>query len=199
MSTTDDSVIAIADSYARALLDLTEQQGVSDAVLDELTAFKAAIEADDALADFMSSAVIDEQARTKTLERAFRGKMNDLLLNALLVMNAKGRSSIVSAMCDRYRRALSLGRGQVEVQVATATPLNKKQRASLTEVLAQITGQKPVLTETVDESMLGGLVVQIGDKKLDGSVANRIRGLRRALAERASREIHAGKQYVETN
>lgn len=199
MSTTDDSVIAIADSYARALLDLTEQQGVSDAVLDELTAFKDAIEADDALADFMSSAVIDEQARTKTLERAFRGKMNDLLLNALLVMNAKGRSSIVSAMCDRYRRALSLGRGQVEVQVATATPLNKKQRASLTEVLAQITGQKPVLTETVDESMLGGLVVQIGDKKLDGSVANRIKGLRRALAERASREIHAGKQYVETN
>ena len=199
MSTTDDSTITIADSYALALLELTEQQGVSDAVLGELTTLKTGLETDADLANYMSSAAIDQDARAKTMERAFRGKMSDVLVNALLVMNAKGRSSIVAVLCDRYRRALELRRGQVEVQVTSATPLNRKQRSHLTEVLARITGQTPLLSEAVDESMLGGLVVQIGDEKLDCSVASRINALRQALSDRASREIHAGRQYVETD
>ncbi|MFQ5492279.1 MAG: ATP synthase F1 subunit delta [Phycisphaerae bacterium] len=199
MSTTDTSVMAIADSYAQALLGLTEQQGVSDEVLEQLAALKTSLETDAGLADFMASAAIDEDARAKTLERACRGKMSDVLLDTLLVMNSKGRSSIVPVFCDRYRLAVELHRRQVEVQVTSATPLNKKQRASLSEVLQKITGQQPVLIETVDASVLGGLVVQVGDEKLDCSVAGRLNALRRALADRASRELHAGKQYVEAN
>lgn len=199
MSTTDDSTIAIADSYAQALLELTEQQGVSDAVLEELTTLQAGLATDADLANFMTSAAIDKDARAKTMERAFRGKMSDVLVNALLVMNAKGRSSIIAALADRYRRALELRRGQVEVQVTSAIALNKKQRSRLTEVLARITGREPLLSEAVDESMLGGLVVRIGDQKLDCTIASRIKALRQALADRASKEIHAGQRYVDAN
>ena len=198
MPTLDENVIAIADAYATALLELTEQRGLSDATLDELVALTEGMERDETLREFMTSAAIDDDVRCRTMEKAFRGRMSDLLLNTLQVMNAKGRSSIVSAVRDRFRLALARVRGQVDVQVTTAYPLTSKLRRRLVDILGRLTGRQPVLFERVDESVLGGLVVQIGDEKLDASVSRQMQLLRESLKERASREIHAGKEYFET-
>jgi F-type H+-transporting ATPase subunit delta len=197
MATVDDSVIAIADSYATALLELAEESGVSQQILDELAELTAGLRWDDALRDFLSSAAVDDDERARVMERVFRGKMSDLLLNTLLVMNSKGRSSIIPVVHERYRLALSRVRGELDVKVTTALPLNRKLRNRLVEVLGQVTGKKPVLVETVDESVLGGLAVQIGDEKLDGTVARRLELLRESFRHRASREIHAGSAYFE--
>ena len=197
MATTDDTVIAIADSYAQALLELSEERGNSDEVLAELGELAAYLEKDAALADFLASPAVDEEARQAAMEKMFRNRMNDLLLDTLQVLNAKGRSSIVPALHERYRLALERARGAVDVQVTTAVPLTNELRDRLGQTVARRTGLRPLLTEEVDSSLLGGLVVQIGDEKLDGSVSNRLRQLREALRDRASREIHAGKEYFE--
>ena len=162
---------------------------------------KAYLEKDAALADFLSSPAVDEEAREAAMEKMFRNRMNDLLLDTLQVLNAKGRSSIIPALYERYRLALERARGAVDVQVTTAVPLTDELRDRLGQTVAQRTGLKPLLIEQVDPALLGGLVVQIGDQKLDGSVSHRLRRLRQALSEafreRASREIHAGKEYFD--
>jgi F-type H+-transporting ATPase subunit delta len=197
MPTLDENVIAIADAYATALLDLTEQRGVSDATLDELVSLTEGMERDETLREFMTSAAIDDDVRCRTMEKVFRGRLSDLLLNTLQVMNAKGRSSIVSAVRDRFRLALARVRGQVDVQVTSAYPLTSKLRRRLVDILGRLTGKQPILFERLDESVLGGLVVQIGDEKLDASVSRQIELLRGSLKERASREIQAGKKSFE--
>jgi len=197
MATTDDTVIAIADSYAEALLGLSESQGNSDKILAELAELAAGFEQDEAVADFFSSPAVDDQARQAGLEKMFRGRLSDLLVDTLCVLNAKGRASIIPAVYERYRLALERLRGEVDVYVTGAHPLTSKLRGRLSEVVARRTGQRPRLIENVDPLLLGGLVVQIGDEKLDCSVANRLRSLRESLRDRASREIHAGKVYFE--
>ena len=197
MPAVDENVIAIADSYATALLELSEERGVSAQILDELAELTAGMERDEGLRDFLTSAAIDDDERSRVMEKAFRGKINDLLLDALLVMNAKGRSPIIPVVHERFRLALARAHGEVDVEVTTASPLSRKLRNRLLEVLGRITGKKPMLVETVDESLLGGLVVQIGDQKLNGSVARRLELLRESFRARASREIHAGKEYFE--
>jgi F-type H+-transporting ATPase subunit delta len=82
------------------------------------------------------------------------------------------------------------------VQVSSARPLSDAQRDSLAAAVRERTGLEPSFTETVDPSLVGGLVVQIGDEKTDGSVVTRLRNLGEALLDRASREIHSGT-YVE--
>ncbi|MHC4067379.1 MAG: ATP synthase F1 subunit delta [Planctomycetota bacterium] len=197
MPATDDTVIAIADAYAEALLELSESQGNSDRILAELAELAACFEKDAAVADFFSSPAVDDQTRQDALEKMFRGRLNDLLVDALCVLNSKGRASIVPAVYERFRLALERVRGEVDVQVTSAHPLTSKLRDRLREVLGRQTGRRPRLIERVDPAMLGGLVVQIGDEKLDCSAARRLQLLGQAFRERASREIHAGKAYFE--
>ena len=87
-------------------------------------------------------------------------------------------------------------RGGIEVQVQTATALSESARERLRAVFAKKTGRKPRIVETVDASLVGGLVVRIGDEKLDATVARKLAVLSEALLERASREIHRGGEYV---
>ena len=80
--------------------------------------------------------------------------------------------------------------------VTSAVPLGADARERLTKAMQARTGKKPQLIERVDESLLGGLVVQVGDEKLDCSVAHRLATLRESFRERASREIQAGTAYI---
>jgi F-type H+-transporting ATPase subunit delta len=196
MPTTDD--IAIADSYALALLELSEERGNSDEVLSELGELVGYLGRDAALADFLASPAVDDQARAAAMEKMLRGRLNDLLLDTLLVLNAKGRSSMIGALYERYRLALQRVRGGIDVLITSAVPLTDGSRERLRQMLAHRTGLSPQLVEKVDESLLGGLVVQIGDQRLDCSVSHRLHRLREALSDRASREIHAGTEYFES-
>ena len=85
----------------------------------------------------------------------------------------------------------------MEVHVRTATPLTAELREKLTALAARRTGREPYLIETVDESLIGGLVMRIGDEKFDASVATKLKVLRGALSNRASREIHSGRSFWE--
>ena len=197
MATVDDSVINVADSYAAALLELSEQQGNSAEVLQELADLVAGTEQDPVLAQFLLSAVVDDDARREGIEKSLRGRVTDLLVDTLQVLNTKGRAAILPTLYERYRLALEEARSEVDVHVTTACPLPEGLRNQLLEVLRTRTGLEPRLIERVDEDMLGGLVVHIGDEKLDGSVSHQLHTLRETLKERASREIHAGKDYFE--
>ncbi|MCP4249476.1 MAG: ATP synthase F1 subunit delta [bacterium] len=197
MATTDDTVTAIADSYAEALLALSEQRGLSDRVLAELGELAACFEKDPAVADFFSSPAVDDTARQAALEKMFRGRLDDLTVDALQVLNAKGRAALVPAVYERFRLGLERVRGEIDVTVTSAVALGAGERDRLVEAMQARTGKKPQLIERVDESLLGGLVVQVGDEKLDCSVANQLATLRESFRERASREIHAGAAYIE--
>jgi len=197
MPTVDDTVIAVADVYASALLNLTEAAGTSAAVRDELAELAAYIAKDQAFRNFLESPAVDSEARKKTLEKLFRGRVIDVLLDTLQVMNAKGRSGIVPTLHERFRLLVEAVRGEVDVHVTTAAPLSEELRTKLLDVLRRHTGKKPELIERVEPNLIGGLVVRVGDEKIDGSVAHKLATMRGSLLERASREIHSGKQYFE--
>jgi len=191
MPTTDDASIAIADVYASALLELSEARGASDTILSELTELAASFRQEPDVANFFSSPTVDEAVRSRAVEKMFRGRLHDLLVDALQVLNSKGRAALVPALRERFRLALEERRGEVDVYVTTSVPLPDPLRERLTQVIGARTGKKPQLIEQVDASLLGGLVVRVGDEKLDISIARRLASLRQSLRERASREIHS--------
>jgi F-type H+-transporting ATPase subunit delta len=197
MAVVDDTTIAVADVYAAALLVITEQKRTSTEVRDQLAELAAYIEKDLALADFLASPVVNTDARAHVIERAFRGRLDDTLVDGLQVLNQKGRTGIIPTLYARYRLKLEQIRGEVDVYVTSATPLNDKLRSRIVDVLRRYTGKKPELIERVDAGILGGLSVRIEDEKIDSTVARRLEVLRQALLERASREIHTGQQYFE--
>lgn len=197
MSTIDDTAIAIADEYAEAALALADTPEVADTFLSELGDFVAFMKSDEDFCHFMESPLIEPENRCDVLERTLRGKMSDLVLNAILVLNNKERSELIPLFYERCRLALAQRRNEVDVLVTTAHPLTVKLRERLTTVLEYQTGRKPCLVEHVDPSTIAGVKLQIENEVLDNSAASHLRRMREAFLERASRELQAGKLPVE--
>jgi F-type H+-transporting ATPase subunit delta len=192
----DDRDLAVGRLYAEAILALAEERGQGDALLDELKELVEFLDQNPKIEHFLSSQMVDEEGRARVLEELFRGRASDLLLDALQVINRKGRLGQLRAIAATYRAALRDRRGWVDVHVRTAVPLDDAQRNRLQDVLAAATGRKPTLIERRDPSLLGGLVVEVEGKKFDASVASRLHDLSEALLARASREMVRGTAYV---
>lgn len=197
MAVTSDKGFAIARVYAEAMLQLAESQGDSEILFEELRNFADCVELDSDLHDFVSSPMVDLEARRKMLENVFRGKRTDLFVDGLQVMNRKGRLGLISAVAEAYRLERDKLRNRTEVRVKSASPLTAELHAKLKEAMSQRVGHDVDLVEEVDESLIGGLVLQIGDEKLDASIATRLKRIGESLLDRAAREIHSGKRYYD--
>jgi F-type H+-transporting ATPase subunit delta len=196
MASFDDRQMAVARVYARALLEVAVDRGEEDVVREELESLEALWQADPAFRDFLTNPAVDADDRRGSLDTMFRSRLSPVTIDALQVINRKERSALLPEVVEGYREAHDRLRRRVEVQVSSARPLSDAQRDSLAAAVRERTGLEPSFTETVDPSLVGGLVVQIGDEKTDGSVVTRLRNLGEALLDRASREIHSGT-YVE--
>lgn len=197
MASFSNQDMPVARVYSAAMLELAERQGEVDSLLDELQDLAAQVDKDEAFRQFLSSPTVDAAVRKSTLEKLFRGRYSDLLVNSLQILNGKGRLGLLGAVAEAYRQAHDAAGSRVEVQVVTATPLTEALREKLGATLKERTGKTATLVETVDPSLLGGLVVTIGDTKFDASIATKVKRLAGALKERASREIQGGKSHYE--
>jgi len=197
MAGVSNQELTVARVYSSAMLQLAEEHGDMDVLLEELRDLAGRVDADAAFAGFLTDPTIDAGARKQAVEKLFRGRYSDLLVDSLQVLNLKGRLGLIRAVAEAYRLERETVQGRVEVHVRSATPLSDALRDQLRAAAGKHTGMEADLVETVDESVIGGLVVQISDEKFDASVATRLRRMGDALRERASHEIHSGKKYFE--
>ena len=194
MAKVDDKLMAVGQVYARAMHELAKSRGEADELAEELTELAALVEANEEFATLFRSPLIDAGVRAETVERLFRGKASDLLVDSLQVINRKERLGIIGAVAEAYHLRHEEHLGQVDVYVTTAVPLSAALRQRLVTVLAEHTGRQPQLIETVDASLIGGIVLKIGDEKIDASVIHEIGRLRRGLRERSEQEIHRARR-----
>jgi F-type H+-transporting ATPase subunit delta len=196
MANVEDQRGGVAQVYAEAILALAEEQGVADEILDELGGLADLAAKDRAFESFLASPLVEPQARARTFEKILRGRASDLLVDALQVINRKGRLGLLPAIAAAYRAAHRRLRGRIQVFVASAVPLTEALRARLGEAAARYSGRTPELVESVDVKLLGGMVVRVRDERIDSSVKTRLRGLSEALLRRASQEVQSGSRYV---
>ena len=192
MAGSSDKGAAIAAVYAEAMLGLAERRGQADELRAELEELARLAAGDPGFAAFLANPLIDPERRAGSLEKMLRGEASDLLVDALQVINRKGRIALLPQIAAAYVARHDTLRGVVEVRVASAVPLAGDQRERLRAAVKARTGRTPRLVESVDAELLGGLVIRIGDRKADATIATRLRTLSEALLARASREIVRG-------
>ena len=197
MPTVSSQESSVARLYAAVMLDLAEAQGEADVLLGELFDFVGRVAEDADFHTFLVSPLVDVETRRNALEKLCRGGYSDLFVDALQVLSRNGRLGLIGNLAEAYRLARDDLRGRIQVHVRTASALTDELRTKLKRVASEQTGKEAVLLETVDESLIGGLVLQIGDRKFDASVATRLRRLAATLLERALQEIHSGKAHWE--
>jgi F-type H+-transporting ATPase subunit delta len=197
MANVDEREREVGRRYAEVILHVAEEQGQAEALRDELAELVGYLDRTPELEQLFSSPLVGEDAQAELIEKAFRGRASDLLVDSLQVINRKGRLGSLRSIAVEYRAALLKRGGWIDVHVRTAVPLTDALRARLTTAVAAATGGKPSLIEHVDPSVVAGLVIELEGRKIDASLASRLHQLTEALLARASREIQSGKAYVE--
>jgi F-type H+-transporting ATPase subunit delta len=183
--------------YAAAMLEVAKPLRQAEVVLTELSELKAGLDESEELSGFFSSPTVDAGARERVIEKLFRGKLSDVVVDSMQVMNRKGRLHLLGDVAEAYRLVHEELQGHIDVDVRSAVGLADSLRTELRAWAKSYTGKEPELIERIEPSLLGGLIVQIDDEKFDVSLATRLGLLEERLLERSSQEIHTGKTYLE--
>ena len=171
----------LARVYAEALLALAEEGHAADAVGDELRTVATEVVAKSPdVAAFLDNPAIAAKTKLPVLGAAF-GSASDLFKKFLDVLTRNHRLGLLRDIQAAYQGIRDRQAGRVRVLVRTAAPLNEAQTSELQQTLAGRLGKQPVLAVRVEPELLGGLVVQVGDRVYDSSVRTRLDSLKNTL------------------
>jgi F-type H+-transporting ATPase subunit delta len=167
----------VARIYAQALLELASDRGRIDAVGADLEQVATAVGADAALRDFIATPVLDATPKKRVIE-SLRGKVDETVIDFLCLLIDKGRIESLAEIAAAYRQLADAAAGRLRVRAATAVALPTDQRRRLEETLQAALQRQCIVEAEVDADLIGGLVLQIGDKVYDGSVRSQLRRVR---------------------
>ena len=182
----------VASVYAEALLNASEEAGQTDAVLAEFEAFLS--EVLDVFPDFeliLSSRLVMPEEKQGLLDRTVGGQASPLFLNFLKVVAHHHRLDLLRAIRRQARERLDMLRGRVPVRLATATPIDEAFAQRIAQSIAPLVGGSPKLEQVVDPTLIGGIVLSVGDKVYDGPIANQLHKLRQQMMDRSAHEIQS--------
>ena len=180
----------LGEVYAKALIGAAEKAGKTSQVLEELDSVVNDVLANlPKLAAALESPRVPIEHKLTLLDRAFGGKMSKELLNFLKVAAKHGRLDCLKAVNRAAKDLHNEMRGRVEVHVRTAEPAGPELLAKIAAQLKLALQRDVDLRAGVDPSLIGGLLVRVGDTVYDGSVANRLKRLRAETLDKTSQQI----------
>ncbi|WP_374398310.1 F0F1 ATP synthase subunit delta [Tabrizicola sp.] len=176
--------LGIAARYASALFDLAKEGGALKALEADATALTDTLAASADLRDVIASPVIsrEDQGRAIAAIGAKLG-LNALTANTLALMADKRRLFVLPQLAAQLNDLIAAEKGEVTAEVTAARALTAAQSKKLAETLKASVGKTVKLKTTVDESLIGGLVVKLGSTMIDTSVKAKLAALQNAMKE----------------
>ncbi len=181
-------------NYAEALLNASGDE--VNAVVEDLEAIQTDILAvQPKFAAILGSPSVSIDEKDRILTDTFEGRALPTAVRFFRVLNRHGRLSMLGSVTRQARATLDRRQNRKPVTVRSAVPLDEGQEAAVRERLAKMVNATPVITLEVNPSLIGGLVVQVGDDVYDASVRTRLERLRGRLIERKTHEIQSRRDH----
>jgi len=171
----------LAMRYTEALYELAAEKQALDSVEKELAFVEETLATYDELATLIYHPQMPLAAKKETVQRVFGPQVSEYVRNFLLLLVDKRRETALPAIIREYKVLANQARNIAEAEVTTAKPMAEGDRQALAAKLSAVTGKTVMLNTRVDERIVGGVVVKIGDKLIDGSVVRQLEALRTAL------------------
>lgn len=174
----------IAARYATAVFDLAKDDGKIKNLEGDLDGLTSALAESGDFNALISSPVYsrDEQG-TAIVALAKKMKLSPIMTNTLSLMAAKRRLFVLPQLVSALRAAIAEDKGEVTADVVSAKALTKAQSDKLRASLMTTTGKKVSINATVDESLIGGLIVKVGSKMIDTSIRSKLAALQNTMKE----------------
>jgi len=174
----------IAKRYARAFFDIAAEENRYEEYYGELLKFSSIIEESGDLKDFLANPIFDNDDKKAVVKILLeKVSLSGIAANFLNLLADKQRINALPEIVQCYREMMDEALKKVRVQVKTAFPLSAELSGGLAKSLEALTGKQVEMTIEEDSSLLGGVVVKVGDTLYDGSIKSQLNNIRNLLGE----------------
>lgn len=171
----------VSERYALSLYEVAQGEAKDKEYLDQLTAVCDVFRLQPDFLKVLTTPSIGKEDKQKVLKTVFEGRIEPYLLNFLMLITEKGRVGLIFSMAEAYKEMYYFDHDIVEVRAVTAAPMSEALTEKLRDKMCAVTGKKVVLNTSVDQSLLGGIVVKVNNKQFDTSLRTRLSELARQL------------------
>lgn len=179
----------LADKYSLAIFEIAEEKSSIQKMYKQLLAVQELLNENNELHDFVNNPLVPKVSKKEVVQQVLADGTDPMLLNFFLVLIEKDRVSLFDSICKAYKKFMNEKENIVDVKVTTARKITAKQEAEVAEKVSKMLNKKVVLSKHIDARLLGGIVIQVGDKLIDGSVARRLKNIKHSLQSIDVREI----------
>lgn len=161
-------------SYAEALLELADARGVTDTVAADVEGVAEVINNNAAFNQYLGDPTVGHTARQKMIDTVFGTRVSSLVVAFLQVLSSKNHLAHFPGIAAAFKRLLDHRKGTVDVEVTVAHKLDDNALADVGKQISGRLGKNAIVSQKVDESIIGGLILKFGDKLVDGSVKTQL-------------------------
>ena len=177
--TSDDM---ISDRYGSALYDLASERKCIDDIVNDFNLIEKVMKDSSKLRNVLRSPLVNSDEKLNILIKIFsQSNLNNLTITFLKVLDNNKRISNLLSMILKFKKINSEKRGDIAANVTSADELSEEEKNNISNQLKNTLGQKLSLNFDVDKDIIGGLIVKVGSKMIDTSIANKINKLKIAM------------------
>ncbi len=173
-----------AHRYAKALLDLADEKGIVEQVHTDMQLLANTCEENRNLVNMLQSPIVPHYKKLAVLREIFKSRVHPVSYSIFEIITKKNREEILFGVAKEFHVLYNAYKGIQLAQVTTTFPVDETLRNRFKTLVQQSTGKQQVeLNEKVDPSLIGGFILQIGDKQIDESVKGKLQKLQQELTK----------------
>ncbi|HEX6890207.1 MAG TPA: ATP synthase F1 subunit delta [Chryseolinea sp.] len=168
-----------ASRYVKSLLSLAVEKNALEAVHSDMLMFSRIIAENRAFELMLRNPIIKHEKKRDILEKVFMGRVHPLTMATFDILTRKNREPLLPAIAKEFHTGYNIYKGIGKATVISAVPLDAELRAEFENMVKKLSAKDKVeLIEKVDKDMIGGFVLNVGDKQIDASIKNKLKALK---------------------
>ena len=172
----------IARTYSDALFETAVEEDLVDGLFEETGALKTILKDNPELVRLMNHPKLTKEEKQELFDNIFRESMSRELMGFIRVIITNGRFSEIDSILEQFTDTVKEYKGIGTAYVTTPVPLSDSQKKAVREKLLATAGYKSMeMNYAVDETLLGGMVIRIGDRVVDSSIKSKLEALKKSL------------------
>jgi F-type H+-transporting ATPase subunit delta len=169
----------IAVTYARSLLELAQERNLAEPIGQELATIAEILLANPNFIAFLRDPAISRDERSRVVDKVLKPQVNPLLANFFGVMGAHNRLGILDGVAQAYADLLDDLLGKIEVDVTVSQKLSTDELEQVRQKVSAALKKDAVVHQYIDESIIGGMILRVGDQLIDASVKTQLETMKR--------------------
>lgn len=173
------SVIRVASRYAKSLLELSVEKGELEAVHKDMNRLLEIAASNQEFKVMIQSPVINSDKKLNVLRALYANNASPITLAFFDILARKGREGVLLDIAKEFHKQFNTQQGIQEAEIVTTFPIDEELRKSFIGIVKEISGKDKIeLAEKVEEDLLGGFVLTVGDKQIDESLSSKLNSLK---------------------